>query len=201
MTDTKTHWRRKLLALRRTLEEHPRATHSATIVSRLAALPEFASCTTLLLYEALGAEVDLGALAEVAARSGKLAYRPNDADDLSGWPALGIDAHTPPFEVASPPPAGSRVALLVVVPGVGFDRRGTRLGRGRGFYDRTLAALRKHHSIVAVGVAFELQIVETLPRDPWDQPVDLIATESRLIVPQSAPRLDPGRDAEEVHNP
>ncbi len=64
----------------------------------------------------------------------------------------------------------------VLVPGLAFDLNGRRLGRGGGHYDRFLVRLRP--DCLRVGVCFEGQIVDTVPADPWDQPVDAVVTEA-----------------------
>ena len=68
---------------------------------------------------------------------------------------------------------------VVLVPGVGFDRRGNRLGQGKGFYDRFLASLSDN--TLKVGLAFDCQVVDEVPCDPHDQPMDWIVTESELM--------------------
>lgn len=54
---------------------------------------------------------------------------------------------------------------LIVVPGMAFDRQGSRLGRGKGFYDRFLA---KHPKIPTIGLCFDFQVVEYIPKEPHD---------------------------------
>ena len=66
---------------------------------------------------------------------------------------------------------------LVLVPGVAFDARGGRLGRGRGFYDRLLAAVRG----TKCGVAFDEQVVNAVPVGPLDVPLNCILTPTRWI--------------------
>lgn len=83
----------------------------------------------------------------------------------------------PPAE-AEPLPIDALDAILV--PGIAFDGRGRRLGRGAGFYDRFLARPGIDPASVC-GVAFEAQIVQDVPTDPWDVPLHAIATESRWI--------------------
>jgi 5-formyltetrahydrofolate cyclo-ligase len=83
--------------------------------------------------------------------------------------------------------------LVVLVPGVAFDEAGGRLGRGGGFYDRSLAALRATGAVYAVGLAYEAQMAARVPRDAWDEPVDVVATERRLLV--SRPHHPSGREA------
>jgi 5-formyltetrahydrofolate cyclo-ligase len=72
----------------------------------------------------------------------------------------------------------------LIVPLLAFDKAGYRLGYGGGFYDRTLAALRAAGDVLAVGYAFDLQQVDAVPHGPLDEPVDLIVTETRTIVPR-----------------
>lgn len=66
---------------------------------------------------------------------------------------------------------------IVLVPMLAFDKDGWRLGYGGGFYDRTLAVLRDSAPVVAVGIAYAGQEVPTVPRDPYDQPLDWLVTE------------------------
>ena len=71
---------------------------------------------------------------------------------------------------------------VVLVPLVAADRFGTRIGHGKGHYDRALAHLREGGSVYAVGLAWEEQIVEEpLAPDPWDVPLDAIATPKEWI--------------------
>jgi 5-formyltetrahydrofolate cyclo-ligase len=72
---------------------------------------------------------------------------------------------------------------LLLVPMLAFDRRGHRLGYGRGYYDRTLAMWRARRTIVAVGLAFSAQEVLSLPTADDDQRLDWIVTEAALIHP------------------
>ncbi|WP_341211905.1 5-formyltetrahydrofolate cyclo-ligase [uncultured Limimaricola sp.] len=75
------------------------------------------------------------------------------------------------------------VPRIVILPLVAFDRHGHRLGYGGGFYDRTLELLRAAGPVVAVGFAFAAQETEEIPVEETDQPLDLIITESGIIVP------------------
>ena len=66
---------------------------------------------------------------------------------------------------------------IVFVPLLAFDAQGHRLGYGAGYYDRTLAELRKHGPILAIGIAYAAQEESLLPRSPHDERLDMIATE------------------------
>ncbi len=70
---------------------------------------------------------------------------------------------------------------LMLVPLLAFDRRGTRLGYGGGYYDRLLAT-HPHCRALAVGVAFAAQEAPVLPREPFDVPLPTIVTEDETIV-------------------
>ncbi len=67
---------------------------------------------------------------------------------------------------------------VLIVPLVGFDARGYRLGYGGGFYDRTLEGLRARHKVLAVGFAFAAQELPEVPIEPTDQRLDMIITEA-----------------------
>ena len=79
----------------------------------------------------------------------------------------------------------SRNALVepdtLLVPLVAADLNGNRIGQGQGHFDRFLTKIRESRTIMAIGLAWECQIAENLPKDPWDQPLDFIATPDRLI--------------------
>lgn len=68
---------------------------------------------------------------------------------------------------------------LVVVPGMAFDAKGRRLGRGCGYYDRFLFGIAG--TAVTVGLAFSLQLLPEVPVDAWDVPVDVVVTEEGVI--------------------
>ena len=90
------------------------------------------------------------------------------------------------FGIAEPVdarPLRARQLDLLLLPLVGFDQQGFRLGMGGGFYDATLAFMRHRRSWRKprlVGIAYECQRVESLPHDPWDMPLDAVLTERQL---------------------
>lgn len=67
---------------------------------------------------------------------------------------------------------------LTLVPGVAFDRKGYRIGYGKGYYDRFFHTFPVKHKIA---LAFDLQIIESVPSQEYDVPVDMILTEKELI--------------------
>jgi 5-formyltetrahydrofolate cyclo-ligase len=73
---------------------------------------------------------------------------------------------------------------VLLVPMLAFDRRGYRLGYGGGFYDRTLAELRKLKPVMAIGVAYAEQEMAEVPVSDYDEPLDWILTERGVIEPK-----------------
>ncbi|MEM8694417.1 MAG: 5-formyltetrahydrofolate cyclo-ligase [Pseudomonadota bacterium] len=69
----------------------------------------------------------------------------------------------------------------LLIPLVAVDLKGNRLGQGQGHYDRILARFRAERPITAIGVAWTCQIADRIPVDPWDEPLDYIATPDRII--------------------
>lgn len=81
------------------------------------------------------------------------------------------------FGMTEPPPGLPAVDPdVILVPLLGVDRRGHRIGYGGGYYDRTLAALRQRRRVVAVGCAWDCQLIDNVPAEAWDEPLDAIAT-------------------------
>ena len=70
---------------------------------------------------------------------------------------------------------------ILIVPLLAYDRDGYRLGWGAGYYDRTLEQLRASSKVVAIGVGFELQHVDKVPRDRHDQRLDFMVTEKGVV--------------------
>jgi 5-formyltetrahydrofolate cyclo-ligase len=74
--------------------------------------------------------------------------------------------------------AQSLTPQLVIAPVLAFDSDGYRLGQGGGYYDRTLEALRAQGPVFAIGLAYAGQQIDRVPREPHDQPLDAIVTET-----------------------
>lgn len=66
---------------------------------------------------------------------------------------------------------------LMVIPAVAFDRKGNRLGRGKGFYDRLLASSKA----TKVGVGYEFQLFDSIPTEPHDVAMDMVITQKTVI--------------------
>jgi 5-formyltetrahydrofolate cyclo-ligase len=111
-------------------------------------------------------EGQTAALPWFADRDALMMFRAAPATEAGPWGVL-----QPPADVPALSPD------LVLVPLVLVDRRGTRIGRGKGHYDRALAHLREAGPVFALGIGWEDQLSEDpLPADPWDVPLDAVAT-------------------------
>jgi len=122
------------------------------------------------LLEGLG-QGQRAALPWFADRDARMLWREAPATEPSPWGVL------------QPPASAEALAPdVVLVPLVLADRTGTRIGHGKGHYDRALAHLREGGTIVTIGLAWEPQILETpIPADPWDVRLDAIATPKEWI--------------------
>jgi len=91
--------------------------------------------------------------------------------------------HPGPFGLAEPMPDSPVVPIeeieLFLCPGMAFTHSGKRLGRGKGYYDRALAA--SHSESLRAGVCFREQVLPELPMDPHDLPMHFLATPDELI--------------------
>jgi 5-formyltetrahydrofolate cyclo-ligase len=88
-----------------------------------------------------------------------------------------------PWGVLQPAAAAEALAPdIVVLPLVAADRRGRRIGHGKGHYDRALAHLREAGPVFAIGIGWESQLLDIdIAADPWDMPLDAIATPKEWI--------------------
>ncbi len=115
------------------------------------------------------AEESEASLALPAIADGKLIFR--------AW-VPGMALRRVGFGLSEPGPEAKEVDPdIVFVPLLAFDREGHRIGYGKAYYDGGLARLRAKKRIVAVGLAFEEQCVETVPTEPHDQRLDYVITE------------------------
>jgi 5-formyltetrahydrofolate cyclo-ligase len=152
----------------------------------LLSLPELKRAGTVLFYVSIGGEVRTEEAISETLRMGKKVLVPfanandrtlkiseiHDLDELSPG-AFGIPEPKHPKEFPL------NEIDLVVIPGIAFDRSGNRVGYGMGFYDRFLNNLKKNVPLVAV--AYDFQIVDSVPRDANDIRVHKIVTEKEVI--------------------
>jgi 5-formyltetrahydrofolate cyclo-ligase len=149
------------------------------------ALDPFARARVIGVYAALGSELDPAELARRALERGvRVAYpRARAGERVLVFAVCPATALVRGPHGALEPPAGAPAlrgdALdAVIVPAVAFSEDGLRLGRGGGHYDATLAAMPRARRI---GVAFDEQLVPSLPREPHDVRMDAVVTDARTL--------------------
>ena len=156
------------------------AARDVSIWEQLESLPEFSRADSILLYWSMPSEVGTHSFLSRWYGKKKL-YLPKVVGD-----GLEIREYIPEdleegyrgiMEPSSQAPSVTEVDL-VVVPGMAFDARGNRLGRGGGFYDRLLPSL----SCPKVGVCRSVQLVDEVPVQEWDQKVDIVITPSNCYI-------------------
>lgn len=170
---------RKLIRQRKaehTAEE--KAGMSARICRQVLTDPHWAKANTVFLYHALTDEVDTTILIDAAMHEGKTVLLPViDGDNLL------LKIHTGATQTGSysiQEPIGEEFTCykeitLAIVPGMAFDKKGNRLGRGRGFYDRTLPKLAEAYKI---GLCFPFQFLESIPCETYDIKMDAVLYDS-----------------------
>jgi len=171
---------------------------SGEVAERLAALLDERRHDRLLLHRSLPSEVAIDRLIDAALERGQPVFAPRvEGPQLHFLRVLGETRWMRSTLGLLEPEAGepldahelARGSSAIVVPGLGFDERGGRLGRGGGHYDRFLRTARATGRVEVIAVAFELQVVAEVPRESHDEPVDCVVTESRVLV---APRAGGG---------
>ena len=175
--------------LRAELKAHPPAVStaaSAALCVQVRASSAWQTARAVLLFFPLPSEPDIIPLLADALATGKLlslprfnattnAYEPVQVRDLARELVVG------PFGVREPTANCPLVTMnrldLALVPGLGFDARGHRLGRGKGHYDRLLAGFPGR----TVGVTFDFQVVAQVPVEPHDIVLDAVVTPTRWL--------------------
>lgn len=181
--------RRVLLRRLRNQPERARRAKSRSIARRLRRLRTYQRAKTLLCYVAFDGEVETLQILRQALSDGKRVAVPAIVPPSKRLLAVEIrdpdrDLTAGHFGIPHPRMTTRRVALksldLVVVPGVGFDRRGRRLGRGGGYFDRFLE--RVPGSAWKVGLAFDFQLLRgKLPEEKHDIPMCRVVTNKEVI--------------------
>jgi 5-formyltetrahydrofolate cyclo-ligase len=184
--DQKQRLREEVLLKRKALSPAELAGWHRAIEARVLALPAYNRSRSVALYSPIGNEVETEDICDHALKLGKAVFYPKTSGETTGWVQVDSRRRLQTHNGGIPEPAagplleeGDYEGLVVFVPGLAFDSAGHRLGRGRGWYDRALALLGTGPERVAL--AFEFQIVESLPVEDWDQGVHQIVTEKRII--------------------
>ena len=148
------------------------------------------SGSTVAAYWPLKDEIDVRPILYDLASQGVVTALPvmNDNTSLQSFRRWfpGDELVDAAFGVQEPHPRRTdAVPDLIIVPLLGFDARGNRIGYGGGYYDRALQSLRACGNVDAVGVGYEEQECAKIPTHPLDEPLDLILTDKRVLIPSA----------------
>lgn len=180
--------RKEILARRKALEPDVLQANAEAASTHILALPQWQTASQVLLYMPIANEIDTKILLENAWATGKDVLLPRcdakqkgimhvalcrSTDDLSVG-AYGI-LEPNPERCPALEPSHLR-CQMAIIPAVAFDVNGNRLGYGGGYYDRFLA----HESMAStclIGFAHQVQMVASLPAEPWDRTMHGVCTE------------------------
>lgn len=143
---TKQELRKKIITKRKQLTPRERARADKIIIDRVMQLPEWRKAHVICVYTSMPSEVSTKALMQ------------------------------PDKHIVSPHDENSEHVDLYIVPGVAFDKKGNRLGRGLGWYDRFLTQVRAPK----IGLAYEAQMVAEVPHTSYDIPMDMVVTQKKV---------------------
>ena len=148
----------------------------------LPSIPGWERFRSVLLFSSMKDEIDTSPLIETIINAKKTVFIPQiEGEDMVFYQA----GHTCPGDgknaLALKP---ADFPALVITPGLAFDRNMIRLGRGRSFYDRFFTSLdAAHRDYTALGLCMDCQLADKIPADIWDKKMDMLLTESGLILP------------------
>ena len=169
---------------RNALDKAWRQQASRAIADQVLALPELRDLQPVGGYWPIRSEVDPRPILRGLVKRGQIAalsqilhphlswreWRPGDVLVKGG------------FGVREPgPDAPQCFPKALLVPIAAFDRRGGRIGYGKGHFDRSIAALSTHHPVLTIGLAYAVQEIEQLPAEAHDRRLDYVVTEAETI--------------------
>ncbi|MBU5427392.1 5-formyltetrahydrofolate cyclo-ligase [Tissierella pigra] len=180
--------RKEMLKKRSELSREDIVEYSNIIANKIYEMDNYKNAKRIMCFVSNGDEVETHPLIEQIIKDGKSIVVPitipktrellvSDVYSLSELEVGDYNIEVPKKEftrVVDP-----NTIDLILVPGVAFAKDGYRVGYGGGYYDRFLSKLLNPTPKIAIG--FDLQVVDKVPTDQYDLPVDMIVTEKRII--------------------
>lgn len=190
MDESRHDLRKRILGARDRLSDNDRHEKSVSVMNNFLGLPELQQWTTLFMYVNFRSEVETVKLIRGLLRQQgmRVAVPLVDASAVSMIPLLIEDPEKDLapgyYNIPEPDPRKSlwlKASEIdaAIIPGSVFDIHGGRLGYGGGYYDRFLS--NDAPQARRIGFAFELQLVDKVPLEPHDQPLDILITEKRIV--------------------
>lgn len=191
-TNLKDNLRKNMLKQRKSMKTEDVTIFSNKIINTIMNLPQFINSKNIMLYLSFNKEVDTYPLAKWCLDNDKTVIAPYCIQDERKIIPVKInnlseDLSKSTFGVMEPrhdllEKANIEEIDLIIVPGVIFDEHCNRIGFGAGYYDRFLP--KKAKNTPAIGIAYDYQIIDSIPTGKHDVPLDFIVTEKRLIFPK-----------------
>lgn len=190
MQNEKNRLRSLLVKARRNLSTPEVREKSQWILSHVRVFPLFLQAQTIVLYSAEADEVQTEDIWHEAVKHGKAVYYPRISADRADLEFVRRRPNVPlipgMFNIPIPPGDELLVQLqptdVVLTPGVGFDRQGHRLGRGKGYYDRAFRGPLA--GAIRVALAFAWQMLPHVPTGSTDEQVHYVMTEEGIVICQ-----------------
>ena len=180
--------RKAISAMKKEVPLEKKIERSASIIDKLENHPDFIRAQNILFYWSMNDEVHTHIAVQKWGASKNIFLPVVDGDDLLIKKFCGVETLVAgeSFAITEPSVDADETSIdnidLVVVPGVAFDREGGRMGRGKGFYDRMFSKVTdKKQTPIKIGVCFDFQLIGEVPKEPHDELMNTIITESKVI--------------------
>lgn len=183
--------RKEAKSYRKSLSECDRLDKSSAIISNLKALKDFQKAEVILMYASLPDEVEtLSLIRELTEEGKRQVYCPvTRGDEMEFYRISSVDdLKEGNFHVLEPEPLTENclelqndVHYCMLMPGLMFDKRGNRLGYGKGYYDKYLARVPKDVNITTIALSYESMVKDAIPAEETDWRADYVVTENEVI--------------------
>ena len=179
--------RREILRIRNSLPENELIGNSNIISKRVISTKEFINSLSIGIYYSIGSEVNTFEIIKHSLGMKKAISLPRiiDSDRIVFFKIIensfeDIKMTKGKYGILENSMSDSIIEEmdLLIVPGIAFDLQGNRIGHGKGYYDRFLSQRKANYII---GLAFENQIINKIPKTEYDIPVNVLVTEKRII--------------------
>lgn len=180
--------RRDILGKRANLGKNDHNKLSKKIIDNIYNSPYYKNAKTIMTFISFGDEVDTHDFIKESIEKGKIIVIPISIPETKELKLSHVkdfrELEVGYYDILTPKKEFIRLVDpnsvdLIIVPGVAFDREGYRIGYGGGYYDRFLSKISKE--VPKISIAFDLQLVDKVPREDFDIPVDYIFTEKEII--------------------
>ena len=179
--------RKQISSVKKLIPLEEKIRRSYAVMERLREHPEYEKAKKILFYWSMDDEVYTKQTVIQAYNEGKEVYLPVvEGDNLRIRLFEGAASMVAGESFAIPEPSNDSPEAsiddmdLAVVPGVAFDAQCSRMGRGKGYYDRLLSASTKEGRPYTIGVCFDFQLVPKVPVEECDKPLDCVISETSL---------------------